>query len=540
MGVSVVGDILIVLAGVIGVCALVLAGIARAYGRGIVLKLDLWVSILVILMVVAAFVVGRVGLTPVTFGIGASFGTVGYALVIVAIHLQVVKPVRLLLSATRRLAVGDLGGSVNYRSRDEIGGLVAAFHELMVYQMEMAAVAERMSNGDLTAEVEPRSSADVLGNSFTRMSVRLLETLGRVQTLAEALVASSSQLNLVAAHAGSAVEQVTASIQQVAAGSHEQASALQDTATSVSDLARSAEQVRVGAEQQTASIGRASASANELNDSVLRASDLSKEVSAITKQVETAASSGATSIRKSARGMATIKVSTSIVAEKIEELGKYSDQIGSIVETIDDIASQTNLLALNAAIEAARAGEHGRGFAVVADEVRKLAERSSRSAKEITDLITRVQAGTQEAVAAMGQGSREVEAGTEMAEEAKETLESILAGVHTATGRVSEITTAVERMGSASQDVARQIGSVLSIVDASATATREMAGFSRQVNGAMEEIAAVTEESSAAAEEVSASAAEMNAQVEEVLAQAETLTHVAGELRAVVAQFRTR
>lgn len=540
MGVSVVGDILIVLAGVIGVCALVLAGIARAYGRGIVLKLDLWVSILVILMVVAAFVVGRVGLTPVTFGIGASFGTVGYALVIVAIHLQVVKPVRLLLSATRRLAVGDLGGSVNYRSRDEIGGLVAAFHELMVYQMEMAAVAERMSNGDLTAEVEPRSSADVLGNSFTRMSVRLLETLGRVQTLAEALVASSSQLNLVAAHAGSAVEQVTASIQQVAAGSHEQASALQDTATSVSDLARSAEQVRVGAEQQTASIGRASASANELNDSVLRASDLSKEVSAITKQVETAASSGATSIRKSARGMATIKVSTSIVAEKIEELGKYSDQIGSIVETIDDIASQTNLLALNAAIEAARAGEHGRGFAVVADEVRKLAERSSRSAKEITDLITRVQAGTQEAVAAMGQGSREVEAGTEMAEEAKETLESILAGVHTATGRVSEITTAVERMGSASQEVARQIGSVLSIVDASATATREMAGFSRQVNGAMEEIAAVTEESSAAAEEVSASAAEMNTQVEEVLAQAETLTHVAGELRAVVAQFRTR
>src|SRR5260221_13945534 len=107
--------------------------------------------------------------------------------------------------------------------------------------------------------------------------------------------------------------------------------------------------------------------------------------------------------------MAEIKGVVSAATERVQELGKLGRKIGAVVETIDDIAEQTNLLALNAAIEAARAGEHGKGFAVVADEVRKLAERSGRETKQIADLIRDVQSATEHAVTAMQAGAAKVE-----------------------------------------------------------------------------------------------------------------------------------
>lgn len=255
-------------------------------------------------------------------------------------------------------------------------------------------------------------------------------------------------------------------------------------------------------------------------------------------EAQSAVQVGAGAVDKTVLGMRSIQKTVSVSAGKVRELGQYSEQIGTIVEAIDDIAGQTNLLALNAAIEAARAGEHGKGFAVVADEVRKLAERSGKATKEIASLIGTVQSGTVEAVRAMEAGAREVEGGVALAEDAGKALESILKAVELTRAQVEEIAAAAQEMSSASGEVVKSMDEVASIVEENTAATEEMAAGSSQVSKAVEQIAAISEENSAAAEEVSAATEEMNAQVEEVVASSKELAQMAEELQAVVAQFK--
>jgi methyl-accepting chemotaxis protein len=236
--------------------------------------------------------------------------------------------------------------------------------------------------------------------------------------------------------------------------------------------------------------------------------------------------------------MGAIKTKVDLSAEKVHEMGQRSDQIGIIVETISDIASQTNLLALNAAIEAARAGEHGKGFAVVADEVRKLAERSSVATKEIGGLIKGIQKTVLEAVTAMNEGAAEVESGVNLAGQAGHALKDILKSVEGVNQQVGQIATAAKHMNTLSNDLVSAVDSVSAVVEENTAATEQMAAGSNEVTQAIENIASVSEENSAAAEEVSASAEEMSAQVEEMSASAESLAGMAEALHEIVAQFK--
>jgi methyl-accepting chemotaxis protein len=225
-------------------------------------------------------------------------------------------------------------------------------------------------------------------------------------------------------------------------------------------------------------------------------------------------------------------------AVKVRDLGGLGVRIGAVVETIDEIAEQTNLLALNAAIEAARAGEHGKGFAVVADEVRKLAERSSRETKQIALLIAQVQTGTQDAVSAMETGSAKVEHGSQKATQAGRTLDEILHAVETSVRQVTEIASSSHQMAAGARSVTAGMHSISAVVEQNNAATEQMAAQAGHVTDAVQSIAAVSEEQSAATEQVMASAEEMSAQVQQMNTQAQGLATTALQLNGLVTRFK--
>jgi methyl-accepting chemotaxis protein len=324
----------------------------------------------------------------------------------------------------------------------------------------------------------------------------------------------------------------------VAAGASETSRAVQDTNAAVGQLGRAIDGIARGAAEQALGVNDASVSAAEMAQGIEGVAADATRVAAVGQDTRLTAERGAQAVSQTIAGMADIQRVVAQAAARVQELGRLGEKIGAVVETIDDIAEQTNLLALNAAIEAARAGEHGRGFAVVADEVRKLAERSGRETRQIAELIQQVQVGTREAVEAMETGATRVEQGSAQADEAGQALSEIMHAVDGTVAQITEIATSAQRMADGARGVVQTMLGIQAVVEENTAATEEMAAQAERVTEAIQGIAAVAEEQSASTEEVSASAEEMTAQIEETSAQAQQLATTAAHLRQLVASFK--
>jgi methyl-accepting chemotaxis protein len=473
--------------------------------------------------------------------IGVMFGAIGVLAILlmwVATRLILGQPLKSLVRTSEALAVGDVEQQIAFKSNDEIGTLATAYSKVVDYMKEMAAVSQRMASGDLTAEVRPRSERDVLGNAFSQLMAQQRELIGKVKASAANVSEASKQLTKAAEQTAQATQQITSTIQQVASGASEQSTSLQQTAGSVEQLTRAIDQIAGGSQEQAKAIDATTRVVERVSMAIEAVSD---NAQAGAKEWENTAESAIGGVRKThetVAGMEKIKKAMDMVSARVMDLGERSGEIGKIVATIDDIAAQTNLLALNAAIEAARAGEQGRGFAVVADEVRKLAERSSVATKEIAVLVNGTQVGVREAVNAMQQGSREVEAGYKLATDAGGALDDILTRSQNVAKQVAEISVAAQTLKDLGREMVGTMEKINRIAEENAAATEEMTASSNVVARAVEATAGVAEENSAASEEVSASVEEMSAQVEEALAAAQSLTDMSEEMEKTVAVFK--
>jgi methyl-accepting chemotaxis protein len=375
-------------------------------------------------------------------------------------------------------------------------------------------------------------------DSYEQARANLSGALGEVHVAAQSVSATSAEVNDAAQQSGQGSAQIAHTIGQVAFGASDQARAASDTANAVNDLQSVIESVRGGAAETARSVEAQAAAVDQMTRSIRSASRASADVQSLGAAAGEAATNGALTVRQTVDGMARIKDAVEGAAVKVTQLGAKGEQIGAIVETIDDIAEQTNLLALNAAIEAARAGEQGKGFAVVADEVRKLAERSSRATKEIADLIGEVQQGTDQAVKAMQIGAREVESGAELASKSGAALDDISSAVESSNAAVARIVKAMDDMQASSSGLVSASDAIAAIAQETNAAAESMTSSAEQVARSVESIAAISEENSASAEEVSAATEQMSAQAEEVVASASVMADMATRLEGLAGRFR--
>ena len=377
------------------------------------------------------------------------------AYLFIGFYLSVMGSVRQMEGVADRIAEGDIEHDIVIASGDEMGVATRRFATAVLgYLRGIADAARAVADGDLSVTITPRSDRDVLGIALCGM----LESL---RTLVGEVVRSSAEMTTA---------------------SQEMATMTADTVRAVAEIARATEEVARGAESQVQMVEQASGSAGE--------------TSASARDASSAASAGAETADRAEHAIGAVQATSEQVTGAIRDLATKSAEIGGIVTAITGIAEQTNLLALNAAIEAARAGEQGRGFAVVADEVRKLAEEAQDAAGKIAAIIAEIQSDTQRVVEVVADSGARTDAGVAAVTSTREAFQTI---------------------GSSISQVTAQIDQIVELTS---------------------QVAEVSEAASAAAEQVSASTEQTSASAQEISATAERVAGVAHTLDRVVSRFR--
>ncbi len=425
---------------------------------------------------------------------------------------------------------------------------------------DLRAGMTAFAGGDLTIRVAPRTekipsySKDEVGQAaattneiidamvatiaaYNDSRASLTEIVSGVGENAQGILSAADQLQEASDQMAAATGQIATAINEVTRSTVSLSSLSQESAREVEQVASGSEELAASARSTAGSAAGSRTEANSMGERIAQVATQSEQVAASAIESRQAAEEGQKAVMQAVASMEAIAKTVDRTSRTVDQLGEYGQQIGDIVKVIDEIAAQTNLLALNAAIEAARAGEQGRGFAVVADNVRTLAERSSQSTKEIAELISKVQSGTQEAVEAMAAGVKDVQEGREITTQAGEALKAIITSVQDAASRMQGIAKDVQDLSAGAERIVGSADEIAQLAEAAASGAGTIAEGTSRVTEAIIQVSATSEETSASAEEVSASTEELSAQSEELAATASSMKEMARRLNEAANRF---
>ncbi|MBK7142093.1 MAG: MCP four helix bundle domain-containing protein [bacterium] len=358
----------------------------------------------------------------------------------IIISRRISRPITQMVTIAEQIAIGDIDHTIIVSSRDEIGVLATSFNKLIDHMKSLASAAERIAANDLTVTIEPKSDKDVLGRAFKTMAGNLTGMIRQLSDNARELVSAATEIS------------------------------------------SSSEQMSKGAKDQSDQVSQVGTAVEEMTATILESSKNAGDASETAKGAASSALTGGQIVNDTIQGMQRIAQVVRNSSDSITKLAHSADKIGEIISVIDDIADQTNLLALNAAIEAARAGEQGRGFAVVADEVRKLAERTGKATGEITEMIKGVQTETSEAVLSMKAGLQQVDQGRELADKAGSSLNEIVSMAQRVTDMIAQIATASEEQSSAAEQISKNIEHISTVTKETAAGAEQSAAAAEELN----------------------------------------------------------